>query len=70
MKGFFSVFFFKLLPKFSDFVNSDELYPVFIQENNLKQIKHRFFSSDKMRNSGNSATSVIQQFLSDAPSNK
>ena len=60
----FMHFFFKLLPNFTDFENSDDsigkitsksirLQPVFIQKNNLKQIKKQIFSGGKLKNSDN-----------------
>jgi len=77
---FFLAVYFKLLPKLSNFVNSDDcvgkipwksirLYPVII-EKVLKSIRDRFLPVKIMRNSGNSSTSAIQQFLNDAPRNK
>ena len=57
--SFVQFFFFKLLPKFSDFINSDDyagkitseyirLQPVFFSKKDLKITKNRFFSSEKL----------------------
>ena len=56
---FLQFFFFELLQKFNDFVNSDDcigkitsksisLYPIFIKKKDLKSIKNRFFLVKKL----------------------
>ena len=71
---FSAVFFFKLLQKLSNFINSDDciwkitlesirVYPVFIKKKGSNLIKKGIISSEKMRKSGNFIYDYAHSFL-------
>ena len=71
---FFLQFFFEILPKFSDFVNSDDHigkksyrnlldYIQFLFKNDLRLIKKQIFSSQKIENLGNSIHDYAHSFF-------
>ena len=70
---FYFAVFFKLLPKFSDFINYDDsvgkmtsksirLYPVFIKKS-FNLIKKGIISGEKMKNSGNYIYDYAHSFI-------